>query len=72
MKAITFFFFLMIVQSHCDVHRPNICECLKEEIDASYKRKASPNLRMKMLLRYDELGCDEVVPFEEKWIFDKK
>jgi hypothetical protein len=62
MKAITFLFFLVMVQSHCDVHRPAICECLKTEIETSYKKDVPSQKRMKMLLRYDELDCDEVAP----------
>jgi len=63
MKAITLLFFLVMVQSHCEIHRPDVCECLKAEIESSYKRKAPPHLRMKMLVRYDELDCEEVAPF---------
>ena len=61
MKAVTLLFFLIMVQSHCEIHRPEICECLKEEILASYKRDSTPDRRMKMLLRYDELRCERIV-----------
>ena len=66
MKAITLLFFLVMVQSHCEVHRPSICEGLKEEIEASYKRDTPTPTRMNMLLRYDELRCDRVAPFDTK------
>jgi hypothetical protein len=66
MKAVTLFFFLIMVQSHCEVHRPSICESLKEQIDSSYKRNAPTTHRMNMLLHYDELGCEEVVPFGDQ------
>jgi len=61
-KVVTLFFFLIMVQSHCEVHRPTTCQSLKEQIDSTYKRNARTTHRMKMLLRYDELGCEEVVP----------
>jgi hypothetical protein len=63
MKAITLLFFLVMVQSHCEIHRPDVCDRLKEEIESSYKRNTPAATRMKMLLRYDELGCEEVAPF---------
>ena len=63
MKAVTFLFFLVMVQSHCEVHRPTICDCLKEEIETSYKRDTPSKVRMNMLLRYDDLDCQEVSPF---------
>jgi len=66
MKAVTFLFFLIMVQSHCDVHRPDICDCLKAEIESSYNKKTSHSTRMRMLMRYDELDCDEVSPFGKK------
>jgi len=62
----TFMFFLIMVQSHCDAHRPDICECLKQEIEASYSKETPHSLRMQMLMRYDELDCEEVAPFEKR------
>ncbi len=62
MKAITLFFFLVMVQSHCEVHRPTQCERLKQEIESSYHRDTPVAPRMQMLLRYDELGCDDFGP----------
>ena len=54
--------FLMLAEAQCDAKRPEICECLREEIEASYKNKTTQLLRMRMLMDYDELDCDKLAP----------
>jgi len=66
MKSVTFLLFLMLVESHCQVSRPEMCECLREEIEFSYEKNTPQSLRMRMLMRYDELDCDKVAPLGKK------
>ena len=66
MKAITFLLCLMLVESRCSVGRPDICNCLREEIEFSYKNNVPHSLKMRMLMQYDELDCDKLAPLSPK------
>ena len=66
MKGATFLLFLMLVESHCTPSRLDVCDCLREEIEFSYENNAPHSLKMRMLMKYDELDCDKLAPLGKK------
>ena len=66
MKSVTFLFFLMMVQAHCEIPRPTDCRALADAIELSYETNTPPELRMRMLMRYAELDCEDFAPLGGK------
>ena len=56
----------MMVQAQCQIPRPTVCRALRDEIEINYKNDGPHPLRMRMLMRYAELDCEDFAPLGKK------
>jgi len=67
-STLTLIFSLLLIHTHCEPPREGICDALEREINRSYEEDINKKIRMKMLMRYEELDCG---PLPLKNSFDK-
>ena len=66
--TLSLIFSLLLIQTHCEPSNKGICEALAAEINCSYEKNINKNIRLQMLMRYEDLDCG---PLPLKNSFDK-
>jgi hypothetical protein len=56
-STLTLIFSLLLIQTHCEPSNEGICEALATEINRSYEENINKNIRLQMLMQYEDLDC---------------
>jgi len=55
--TLSLIFSVLLFQTHCEPSNVGICEALADEINRSYKKDINKNMRLQMLMQYEDLDC---------------